>query len=198
MDIKKFIESGILEEYCMGWINEADRAIVVSMASSYSQIREELTRVELFMEQFAKLNAVSIINTNLREKILDSLEHISQNYLDLDNLPIINNTSNYQMWLYSVQHLIPTAFAEDMICEVLRQDDKVTQTLIVSKIGVSEETHTNILESFLILQGECECTIGERVFKAAPGDLIEIPLHAEHDVRLLSPVVVAVLQHQLV
>jgi mannose-6-phosphate isomerase-like protein (cupin superfamily) len=199
MNVKEYIESGVLEEYCLGWLSNEEQAFVIQMTLLYPEVKEELTRIELFMEALAKANAVDVINPDLREKILNSLGHISQNYLDLDNLPVINQDSDHQIWLNSLKHLIPAEPAGDMIFKPLRQNNnKVTQTLVISKINVPKETHTDVLECFLILQGECECTIGEHVFKAGPGGFIDIPLYVEHDVKILSPVVVAVLQHQLV
>jgi mannose-6-phosphate isomerase-like protein (cupin superfamily) len=70
--------------------------------------------------------------------------------------------------------------------------------LVISKIDVPEEEHDNYLESFFILKGRCECTIGENFYKLGAGDFIEIPLNTPHNIKLSTPVVVAVLQYRFV
>ena len=66
---------------------------------------------------------------------------------------------------------------------------------MISRTDVDDEVHEHEQESFLVLEGECECHIGDTVYRLGPGGFIEIPLHLNHNVRVLSPYVVAVLQH---
>ena len=48
------------------------------------------------------------------------------------------------------------------------------------------EVHTNELESFLILEGTCDITIGEEVHHLVTGDFISIPLHIGHSLIVTS------------
>ncbi|EHQ24535.1 hypothetical protein [Mucilaginibacter paludis] len=198
MNVKEFIESGILEEYCLGGLKAEEQAFVIQMSMLYPEVKDELTRVELFMEQMAIQNAVEVENDDLKGRIMSSLEFKEDKQYDLNNLPEINQESDHRTWLNTVRHLIPNEPAGDMIFKLLRQDKRINQTLVITKIDVPEETHTDILESFLILIGRCKCTIGNDAFEAGAGVWVEIPLYIEHDVKVLTPYVVAVLQHKLI
>jgi quercetin dioxygenase-like cupin family protein len=69
---------------------------------------------------------------------------------------------------------------------------------VISRVDVPEESHEEVFESLLILKGECECTIGTETIQMQAGDYIDIPLHIPHNVKVLSPYVVAILQHKAV
>lgn len=195
MKIKEFISSGVLEQYCNGSLNSEEEAFVIQMALLYPAVKVELTQIELFIESFAKINAVEVSNPRIKQNILTAIVKSFKYDLDINNLPIIDKNTDYRLWLKALKHLMPAKPKGDMIFEVLRHDEKVTQSLVISKIDVPEETHQDVLESILVLKGECECTIGDNIFKAGPGYLIEIPLYVEHNIKVVTPYVTAVLQH---
>jgi len=194
MDIHRFIESGILEEYCMNLLSTEDAAFVIQMSLLYPEVKQELERIEL---AFEKLSAEEAINPNpeLKNKILSALIY-SDYPLDINNLPVVNKYSNAEDWLKAFAHLIPAEQPEGIFIEVVRYDDKVAQMFVVACQDVPKEVHTDKLESFFILEGQCRCTVGEEVIMLNAGDFLEIPLHTEHDIEMLTPRVVAVLQHR--
>lgn len=198
MDVKEFIESGVLEEYCLGGLSDEERAFVIQMTLLYPEVKDELARIELFMEKMALKSAIEVSDAGLKDRILNALQLKTEGKLDLDNLPEIGRGTDYKLWLNTLKHLIPAEPERDMMFKLLRKDERITQTLVISKIDVPEETHTDVLESFLVLAGRCRCTIGDYAFEAGAGALIEIPLHLEHHVEVLSPYVVAVLQYQII
>jgi mannose-6-phosphate isomerase-like protein (cupin superfamily) len=198
LDVQKFIESGILEEYCLGSQSEEEQAFVIQMSLLYPEVKKELTALELAMESLAALKAIAP-GDEVREKILHSLGlSDSDTPLDLNDLPITDETSNHQLWLNALVHLIPSAPAEDFLSEVIRQDEQVTQMLVVTKMDVPEELHDDRIESFFILKGTCVCIVGDQLFRLTAGDFLEIPLHTAHDIKIISPYVVAILQHKVV
>jgi mannose-6-phosphate isomerase-like protein (cupin superfamily) len=194
MDIKQYIESGILEEYCMGLLSNADEAFVIQLSLLYPEVKQELTEIEQVLYKLAGNNAV-IPDPALKTKILSALTY-SDYPLDINNLPVVDQYSDYQAWLQAVEHLIPQEPHDDFIMKVVREDDKVAQMFVVTRHDVPVETHDDRIESFFILKGECRCTVGSEIFTLTPGDFLEIPLYTEHDIKILSPKVVAILQHR--
>ena len=87
------------------------------------------------------------------------------------------------------------SFEDGKSVKVLRHDDRVSQMLVVSMTDIAQETHENEYESFLILEGECKCVVGEDIRFMKAGDFMPIPLHALHHVEVLSNSVTAILQH---
>ncbi|HEY0244418.1 MAG TPA: cupin domain-containing protein [Mucilaginibacter sp.] len=196
MNVKDYIASGILEEYCLGRLSADEEAVVLQICKLFPEVKKELAAVEKAIETLAAGNAITPRH-DLKQKILNSLDFSDQAVQpDLNELPLINAHSNHRSWLNLLEYLIPDEPTEDFFCHVLNQGERFAQMLVISKNDVPEETHEDLTESFFILEGECICSVGEAVFKLGPGDYLEIPLHQPHNVKLLTPYVVAVLQYQ--
>ncbi len=194
MDIKQYIESGILEEYCMGLLTAEDEAFVIQLSLIYPEVKQEITEIEKVLYNISSQNAV-VPDPRLKQQILSSLTY-SDYPLNINNLPVIDQYADHEAWLQAFGHLIPAEPHDDFIMEVLRQDDKVAQMLVIARNDVPVETHDDRIESFFILQGECRCMVGNDYYTLTPGDFLEIPLHTEHDIKMLTPKVVAILQHR--
>jgi mannose-6-phosphate isomerase-like protein (cupin superfamily) len=197
-DLKEYIESGILEEYCLGLLNEEDQAYLIQMTMLYPEIKAELTAIELAMERWAESTAMEP-PAGLKERVLNQLGFDDSFIpLSLQQLPAIDKHADHQAWLNAAAHLAANEPLEDFVCHVLRDDDRIRQMLVITKIDVPEEDHDNLLESFFILKGHCECTVGDDFFRLGPGDFLEIPLHVKHNIKVTSPYIVAVLQYEFV
>jgi len=186
MDIRSYIDNGNLEQHCFEFNDE-----VVALRLTYPEIDLELNQIELTLEQLARSQAI-IPRPQLKNRIMAALE----DHINLDNLPPTSRYSNYQSWLKAVEHLIPAEPFEDFFAQVLQQNDQIAQTLVITKLNVPEEVHEMISESFFILKGTCTCTVGKEIFTLNAGDHLNIPLHTHHDIRIDSPYVIAILQHQ--
>ncbi len=196
MNVQDYIASGILEEYCLGLLSADEQAVVLKICQLYPDVKKELTAIEIAMETMAANRAIAPEN-DLKQKILTSLGFPDPVIkLDINNLPATHPYSNHRSWLKTLQHLIPPEPTADFFCHVLQQNESIAQMLIITKNDVPEETHNTFTESFFILKGECKCMIGENIFKLGPGDFLEIPLNEPHDIKILSPYVVAILQYQ--
>jgi mannose-6-phosphate isomerase-like protein (cupin superfamily) len=195
MQVQEYINSGILEQYCLGLLTKSEQEAVLAMSVIYPEVKADLAEIELALVRLAKINAIAP-KTILKQHIFDIIT--VNEVITLDNLPPTGKYSDYQAWLKAVEHLVPAQPFEDFFALPLYHDDKIEQTLIVTKLGVPVETHENVLESFFILEGSCVCKVGQHTYTLNAGDFLAIPLHEEHDVTLTSPYVVAILQHQLV
>jgi mannose-6-phosphate isomerase-like protein (cupin superfamily) len=194
MDIKEYIESGVLEEYCLGLLSEEQKSFLIQMAMLYPEVKEELIATELAMEKLASSNGLEP-GHGIKQRILDALGFGDDK---IERFPALTKDADHQTWLKNLAHLIPSQPSEDFYCEVIRKDDNIQQMLVVVKTDVPEEDHDGYLESFFILKGHCECTVGDKTVNLFAGDYLEIPLHVKHDIKIMSPHVVAVLQYQFV
>jgi mannose-6-phosphate isomerase-like protein (cupin superfamily) len=196
MQLQDYINSGILEQYCLGLLTPGELEAVLVMSTVYPEVKKDLTEIELAIERMASINAITP-KAALKQQIINLIITNDQ-AITLDNLPATNKYSNYQTWLNAVEHLIPNEPFDDFFACPLQHNDKIEQTLIVTKLGVPEESHGDVIESFFILKGQCVCTVGNHTYTLGAGDFLEIPLHTEHDVKLLTPHVIAILQHQMI
>ncbi|RYU89604.1 cupin domain-containing protein [Mucilaginibacter terrigena] len=194
MDIKAYINDGNLEQYCFELFNADFASEIQSLRLIHSEIKHELEEIELTIEQLADSHSI-IPRPELKSRIMAALD-FSDDSIDLNNLPLTSKYSNYENWLKAVEHLIPAEPFDDFFTHVLKQDEKIAQTLVITKLDVPAEVHEVISESFFILKGTCTCTVGKEIFTLNAGDYLDIPLHTNHDIRIDSPYVVAILQHQ--
>lgn len=73
MNVKEYIESGILEAYVLGALPVAERAQVEADIAMYPELAEELAAIEQAMQQFAEAHAVQP-PTGLQDQVWDAIE----------------------------------------------------------------------------------------------------------------------------
>jgi hypothetical protein len=58
VDIKAYIESGVIESYVLGMADDQEAAELVQLSRQYSEIREAIDAFELALEKQAIANAI--------------------------------------------------------------------------------------------------------------------------------------------
>ena len=104
--------------------------------------------------------------------------------------PILNEGStiaDFSQWLERKDLVLPDDFT-DFHAKIIGMDSKKTTAIAWLKYGSPSETHTDEYEKFLILEGTCDITIGEKTVSLVPGDYLAIPLHVSHNVRVTSSI----------
>ena len=132
----------------------------------------------------------------LKNKILGKLAALhaqkeKQVRFALDNLPPLEPTSNWLEWDTAVRHIEPPSDFENIHLHPLESNEKRELFVAWVKEYVEEEVHYDLLESFLILEGSCECHITNgkgdaRVVKLTQGDFITMQLGEVHDIVITS------------
>lgn len=192
MDSKQYINSGMLEAFCLGCLDADGQNEVMHYCEMYPEVRLELLAIETSMQHLAESLAAEP-RPSLKDRIMDA---VFASAVSLDDLPETSPASLLEAWLNGMAHLIPAEHTEPFFHHLLRHDEQIMQALVVSKINIPEETHEDVIESFFILEGRCRCIIDATEYILGPGDFIEIPLHTNHDVELLTPYVTAIHQQK--
>jgi mannose-6-phosphate isomerase-like protein (cupin superfamily) len=183
-----------LQDYCLGFLSAEEMAAMDIILSGDAQLAAEFKAYQGALENFALQNAITP-SAGMKNKIITLIDNLSaEENFTLQNTPVINQYSDYRNWMKVVSPLLPEKLTEDVFAQVIRQDEKITQTLIKTKVDYPDEVHEEVYESFIVLEGECECYIGNKVVRLGPGGFISIPLHQHHDVKVLTPYVVAIQQ----
>lgn len=92
MDIKKYISSGILENYVLGLVSEIERQEVEKNLLQYPAIKSELDKIEDAVEQYAQTKGI--------QPPAGLLEVIMQNIRAEDNPPkVIQKTGVNKAWM---------------------------------------------------------------------------------------------------
>lgn len=186
MNLKAYIESGILELYALHLLDESERGEVQALILQYRQLKEEVERIEHTLESYAQKTAIQPPE-GLKEKIKDALDN--------NNFELISKHADYNYWLNLVKNDYPEAFQQANFFNVIRDQDGLKQVLVVSSFDIEDETHQDVYESFLILQGKCRCTVGTDVFYLEAGGYTQIPLDAHHQVEIIEAPVMAIVQY---
>lgn len=194
MDIKQYISSGIVEDYCLGMLENAEALQVEQAAATYPEIKKEITAFQETLEKYAMLMAENPL-PGLKNNMFDTLDNLAkEKTLSVNNLPLLNKYSDYRKWLKLVKPMLPEKLEEEIFIKVLRNKGGIVQSVIWLKNEYPDEVHEHLKESLIVLEGECECHIGDKVLKLGPGDYIDIPLYYHHDVKVVKGPVLGIVQ----
>jgi anti-sigma-K factor RskA len=92
IDVKQYIESGVIEEYALGKLSEQERAEVECLSTTYPEIGKEVEEALVSLTLFAEIGATQP-DPRMKEKIWDSIivETKPENIIKLGDT---NNTDN--------------------------------------------------------------------------------------------------------
>ncbi|MCB0583128.1 MAG: cupin domain-containing protein [Phaeodactylibacter sp.] len=157
---------------------------------------EEVEQAEEALLRFAESHAAPP-PAPLREKILDKLRTLNEqknqrHRLQPGNLPLLDALSNWLDWKEVAEGIAPPEDYENIYLHTLESNEKRELFVAWVKEFVPEEVHHDLLESFLILEGSCECFITgadghTRTVRLGPGDYIAMETGETHDIRITSP-----------
>ncbi len=155
----------------------------------------EIIETEQAFINYAKAHSVAP-PAFLREKILSKIVELDTSHLigpklQLDSLPMLADNSNWQDWHEAVSGIEPPAEFDSIHLHPLESNEKRELFVAWVKDMVEEEVHTDLLETFLILEGSCECHItdtkGETcIVRLGQGDSITMQIGETHDIVITS------------
>ena len=168
-----------------------ETALVENALTLHPQLLAEMDAVENALQKYLTTNTSQI----LKEKINSKIDFAEDERKRLKNgeFYFINKYSDASLWRNSIDSLLPVQ-DESVFMKTLRDDEMGELYLIKTFDDVANEVHENELESFMVIEGTCSCYIGDKVYNLVTGDFIEIPLHTDHDVKVTSPFVIAIMQ----
>ncbi len=188
-DVRGFIESGILEMYVMGQTTAAEDAEVAQMAALCNEVSNEIDEISITLEHYAATNARQP-DPMIQPMLMARIDYLNRmkNGEQPSYPPALHAGSkviDYKEWL-NRKDLEPEEPVVDLYGSILGSTRELTTILVWMKNGAPPETHTDELESFLIVEGTCDITVGTDVHHLKPGDMLTIPLHVPHHVRVTS------------
>lgn len=188
-NLKNYIKSGILELYVLGMTSSVEAAEVQEMAALYEEVREEINDLSKVMEAYAQSHSIEPSTTikPLLMASIDYTERLKQGEA-ISFPPALHKNSrisDYDFWLNADEATGPEDF-ENVHARIIGYTAEMATAIIWLKDFTPPEIHTREIEKFLIVQGTCDIFIGEEVHHLAPGDILSIPLHVSHHVKVTS------------
>lgn len=136
-------------------------------------------------------------SASLRQSILSKLSRFNltnktRSILDLDNLPLLDDNSNWLDWEDAVKNIMPPENFGELHLYPLESNDDRQLFVAWVKSFIDQEVHHDLIESFLLLEGSCECHITDpdgttRSVRLGVGDFISMLPGQTHDVVITSP-----------
>ena len=188
MDIKDFIESGIIEIYCMGSATEEEVRLVEKLSKENKEVRDELISVQHALEGYTKILGKSP-NPDIKNRIMDKLEEASSTRNSLEFPFILSGNSTVEEWMKYIadNSISPPADFENIYVEDLPGNDKLVTYIAWAREHSSlEETHEDQDEYLFMLKGKCSITLNGKIEYYKKGDLIYIPRKTIHRAVALS------------
>lgn len=188
-DLKKIIESGSLELYVLGLTSEEETRHIEQLTAKHAEIREEISQISAAIEKYGQSHAIAP-HATVKPFILASTDYISR----IENgeipgaPPLLNEKStivDYKEWLSRKDMRLP-ADAENIFAKIIGYlPDSITAIVWIKEMS-PQEIHHDEHERFLIVEGSCQITIGNKTHNLIPGDYLAIPLHEVHKVKITS------------
>lgn len=187
MDIRAYLDSGIIEEYCLGLLDSEAAAQVEKISRQHPDVDLEIQKT---LEALARLSTKAKPRPHVKTalfQVIDQLE--TELKIDLENPPFIHRHSDFSAWNSAIEDLTPNLEEETAKYHVLQDQPDFQLSIVWLEDQLVEDGHDphEFEESFLILEGTCECNIGGKIIHLQAGDYLEIPRFTQHTIRNTSP-----------
>lgn len=98
MNIKEYIESGILELYVLGGLSAQEQAEVAALVAKHPELETEVLSIEANLMQVGESNAPKELNLSILENALNSIKNketkVNTNVVSIHKESIKNNSAN--------------------------------------------------------------------------------------------------------
>ena len=192
INIEKYLDSGIIENYCLGLASPEEVQQLEAYCTEYEEIRTALEEAQEALENYVwefektpPAKALDNILANIqKDTLLDGLK-LSENSGKINRFIPISAHSDYRKWQNLTRDLKPP---KDFYIHTheLYNDSKNALYVVWIKDRIPEEEHDDLLESVLLLEGDCEGILeNDKVF-LTEGDFWQVPLHTNHQLKVCS------------
>ncbi len=189
MDIKAYLDSGIVQLYILGYATEEECHEFESLMKIHPEIAAAF---ELHQRTLASIadDVRTEPHPNLKPLILATFDYIArlEDGEELKLPPVLNEHStreDFQLWIDREDMVAPEDF-DEVHAKIIAATPEMTCAMVWIKTMAPEEVHTNEYEKFLILEGSCTIVVGTEENKLVSGDYFAIPLFEVHKVIVTS------------
>lgn len=190
-DIRKYVESGILEAYVLGIATPEEQQEVEEMANQHIEVRTAIDAFEENLEKFAMEN-VTMPDPTIKLLLfatIDYTERIEKG--EATSYPQIldedSRIEDYAQWLNRPDMQLPGDF-KDVHATIISHTPHALTLIVWLKYGAPWELHDKEYEKFLIVEGSCAIIIEDTAHQLKAGDYLSIPLHKNHMVKVTSAI----------
>ncbi len=192
--IKKILESGIVEDYCLGVSKPQDSQKLMELCMQYPEVSQYLEETQKTLESFsesltkkAPTRSKEIIQKNILTNLKLEKAVLTEPDLMLEEFIEISRHSKAEQWNELLKEIEPPETFDNIFAKPLFVSEKEELILVWAKDMVPDEVHEDVNECFFLLEGTVDCYVDDQVFHMEKGDFMQIPLHLHHKVIVTSP-----------
>lgn len=187
MNANDLIGSGTLELYALGMLSPEECRAIEAEATRVPELRTEIDALQDALGQVAMAGAVAP-PAAIKGSVLAAVDAFQLQRIRDKRPPVLHpasRISDYAAWLSDPALVRPDDSGPMHIIPLDQRDGEGTALLWLT-LGAPEETHTDEIEKFLILEGTCDVIFGGVVHQLVPGSYLSVPLHVPHTIRITS------------
>ena len=187
---KEYINSGMLEQYVLGFTSPAQSTEVELMAATHPTIKMEIEAIEASLEAYAMEQAIKP-NPIIKPFLLATVDYSERmkNGEPSTVPPVLHESSaieDYAPWLNRTDMIVPDD--DDIFAKIIGYTPEAITAIVWIKEYAPHEIHDHEFEKFLIVEGTCNIIVEDTVHALIPGDYFAIPLHKNHLVKVTSAI----------
>jgi len=153
VNIKEYIESGILESYALGELTPQEESEVLSMAEKYVEVKQELAKIEAGIEELAMKTSIKP-SDNVKNKLFDSIDE-----KDSAKVVDINTHQSSPHWRYIAAASVSIAVISSVLAynywEKWQSTQQELSTLIAQNERVAQD-YNQVNEKLDLIESQLE------------------------------------------
>ena len=187
MDVHAYIASGALENYCLGFCSEDEKALIEQYAATYPEIQMELERIRVSLEEFILSNKIKpspAVKIRVMLTLYNQVAKANPGYAPLINEQL--DPAALFSWLTAKKITPPAEDFDDLYITELPSTEQVTNFIVHAKTGHETEMHDDFVEYLYVIKGSCIMDFDgvKRPYKE--GEIIQIMPHINHTATVTS------------
>ena len=186
MNAADFIQSGLIESYCLGFTSPDENAAVEKMAAMCSEVQEEIEKTRAGLSSLLQplISPSALVKTNIMQTV-----YAQQAALHKKFIPLMHQPHPFHCYYDTAAANEIEEAAEDfnnLLVKELPSTREVINLAVWARYGPEEETHTNMREYIAILEGSCDMHIGDKKMTYSCGEIISIEPNIPHHAVITS------------
>ena len=188
MNHQEYINSGIIDAYCMGFTTPEENEGVKAIAAKYPEVAAAITQLKQVYETSFKMDEMKP-RASVKEAVMNNV-YAQQSALQVAFVPLLNKETSLHRLSQTVAAnniIAPTESFDNIFMQKLPSTREILNFAVWAKVEQEEETHTDVKEFIAVLEGSCDMYIGGVKRSYGKGDVITIPLNVPHYAVITSP-----------
>lgn len=179
----------MIQAYILGELPPEQAQTIEAQALTDPELAAALDELRLTTEGLAQAAALAP-PPHLRARIFGAIAELAkEEAFDLAAPPIINRHADASRWRAATRNLRPHGLLNGVPMYVVYDSPERQQVLLWLEDTLAETQHAEdeFIESFLILEGTCDCLLGDQYINMQAGDFLQIPPDTLHTMRNTTP-----------